>query len=144
MNQVSTQINTARHIARIAENQIKARTGMRMQVVLYTTEERKTPQQMLHIIARSLQMIPEVYTMKTRKREIAELRFLTSLLLRKFYPRVTLKQIAMLYGGQDHTSIMNGLERASQLLETYDTEFTRKYNTALNAVLSWLRDQDIR
>jgi len=96
--------------------------------------------QMLHIITAALNMRPDIYSMKTRKREVAELRFLTSLLLRKFYPRVTLKQIAILYGGQDHTSIMNGIDRATNLLETYDLDFTKKYNTALNAVLSWLKD----
>jgi chromosomal replication initiation ATPase DnaA len=144
MSQASLQINAARHIARAAESQIKARTGMRMRVMLYTTEEKHTPQQILRIIAGALNMHPDAYTMKTRKREVAELRFLSALLLRKFFPRLTLKQIAVYYGGQDHTSIMNGVMRATQLLETFDTVFTKKYNTALNAITSWIKEQEIK
>jgi chromosomal replication initiation ATPase DnaA len=114
---------------------------MRMHVLLYTGEERHTPKQMMTIIAHALQMSPEVYSVKTRKREIAELRFLSALLLRKFFPRLTLKQIASYYGGQDHTSIINGVMRAHNLLDTCDAGFTYKYNTALNAITKWLKDE---
>ena len=113
---------------------------MRIKVMLYVNEERKGPEQMLRIIANALQMGYENYTIKCRKREVVELRFLSALLLRKFYPRLTLKQIASLYGGQDHSSIINGVERATDLLETNDRHFTEKYNTALNTVTQWLKD----
>jgi len=133
-------MNTARTIARSAEKQIKSRTGMRIKVMLYVNEERKGPEEMLQAIANALHMSFDIYRVKSRKREVVELRFLSSLLLRKFYPRLTLKQIAALYGGQDHSSIINGVERATDLLETNDVPFTRKYNTALNTVTQWLKD----
>lgn len=136
----TTQMNTARTIARSAEKQIKSRTGMRIKVMLYVNEERKGPEEMLQVIANALHMSIDNFRVKCRKREVVELRFLSSLLLRKFYPRLTLKQIACLYGGQDHSSIINGVERATDLLETKDIAFTKKYNTALNTVTQWLKD----
>lgn len=136
----TTQMNTARTIARSAEKQIKSRTGMRIKVMLYVNEERKGPEEMLQVIANALHMSIDNFRVKSRKREVVELRFLSSLLLRKFYPRLTLKQIAALYGGQDHSSIINGVERATDLLEINDTAFTKKYNTALNTVTQWLKD----
>ncbi|MBA3828663.1 MAG: hypothetical protein H0X33_06985 [Taibaiella sp.] len=140
MNYATTQINAARHIARAAEKQIKTTTGMRIKVMLCTTEDRKGPQQMLQTIANALGMCADCFTEKTRKREVVELRFLSSLLLRKFYPRVTLMQIAAMYGGQDHTSIINGVTRASNLLDTNEPTFTGKYYKALNTVTKWLKD----
>ena len=100
----------------------------------------KTPDQMLQIIAGASQMDLHTFTTKTRKREIVELRFLASLLLRKYYPGITLKQIAVLYGGQDHTSVMNGLARANDLLDINDPVFTYKYLNAVTAINQWIKE----
>lgn len=100
----------------------------------------KSPDKMLEIIAAAAQMDHQLFTTKTRKREVVELRFLASLLLRKYYPGITLKQIAALYGGQDHTSVMNGLARANDLLDINDPVFTYRYLTAVNAINTWIRN----
>jgi chromosomal replication initiation ATPase DnaA len=140
MNYAATQINQARQIARIAEKQINVQTGLRMKIMLYPGEDKKRPEEMLHIIAKTLGMVDDCYTLRSRRRDIVDARFISTLLLRRFYPKVTLKQIAAFYGGQDHTSIMNAITRGSNLLETHDIVFTKKYNQALNAVLIWLKD----
>jgi chromosomal replication initiation ATPase DnaA len=101
--------------------------------------EAKSPEMMLQVIAAALHTDYKYFTTKTRKREIVELRFLASLLLRRYYPGLTLKQIAQLYGGQDHTSVMNGLARGNDLLDIKDPVFTYRYLHAVNAINQWIK-----
>lgn len=144
MNYAPTQrISTARHIARTAQQQIKNKTGMRVNLLLCPSEHtNKTPEEMLNIIARALGMNPACYRMKTRVRNIAELRFIGAMLLRSNFPRTTLQQIAAFFGGQDHSSILYGLTRASNLIYTSDARFIKKYNNALKKVNQWLRTEE--
>lgn len=137
------QMTTARHIARSARQQIKDKTGMQVTVVLYPTETTlKTPEKMLRVIAIALDMSPDCYKMKTRMRNIAELRFIAAMLLRSNFPKITLHQVAALFGGQDHTSVMSGLTRAYDLIYTGDQRFITKYNKALQSVNIWLRTEE--
>ena len=139
---LATQINTARHIARSAEQQIKTRTGLRITLLLCPSDtNRKKPEHMLRMVANTLNVDYEHFKTNSRKRDIVELRFIGALLLRRFYPNVTLKQIGSLFGGQDHTSVINAVSRAYKLLDTKDIIFTTKYNNALNTVNLWLKEQ---
>jgi len=139
---LATQISTARHIARVAEQKIRTNTGLRITLMLFPNDlDRKKPEYMLRLVSNSLGIDHEQFKTKTRKREIVELRFIGALLLRRFYPGVTLKQIGGLFGGQDHTSVINGISRAYNLLETNDIIFCTKYNKALNTVNLWLKEQ---
>jgi chromosomal replication initiation ATPase DnaA len=114
--------------------------GMHFSVLQYPTEfVNTTPQRMLHVIALALDMNPECYRMKTRVRNIVELRFIGSLFLRRHFPALTLHQIAAYFGGQDHSSVINGLSRAHALIYTRNSDFVRKYNTAVKSVNKWLR-----
>lgn len=115
--------------------------NMRMTLVLSVYGKgSKSPDKMLEIIAAASQLDYNYFKAKTRKREIVELRFLAALLLRKYYPNITLKEIARLYGGQDHTSVMNGLTRANELLDINDPVFTYKYQNAVNAINRWINE----
>jgi len=135
------QITDARHIARSAQQQIKDKTGMEVTMVLYPSENTiKTPERMLHIIATALNESPLNYKLKTRIRNIVELRFIAAMFLRSNFPTITLHQIAALFGGQDHTSIISGISRAYELIYIGDEKFLGKYKTALAAVNSWLRN----
>ena len=123
------QISAARHIARSAQQQIKMKTGMRVNMVLYSPEaDAQTPEEMLRVIAKALGMSPDSYKLKNRERYIVELRFIAALLLRRNFPKMTLHQIGTLFGGQDHTSIIG------------DPRFVTKYNTALQSVNLWLKN----
>jgi chromosomal replication initiation ATPase DnaA len=134
------QMNTARHITLSAERQIKSKTGIRIAVMLCPIENNYyTPEEMLEVIANALGMNPDCYRMKTRMRDVVEMRFIAALLLRMHFPRFTLNQIAILFGGQDHTSILSGLARAHNLIFTGDALFVKKYDTVLTSVNAWLR-----
>jgi chromosomal replication initiation ATPase DnaA len=140
MSYAMTQ-TAARHITRAAEQQIRTKTGMRVTLVLCPSDNPlKSPEQMLRVVARSLNTSPEVFQEKNRKRQVVEVRFVAALLLRYYYPTITLKQIGLLFGGQDHTSIMNALTRAQNLLYTNDVVFTAQYKHALNTVNQWINE----
>lgn len=137
-----TNISTARTITRSAQQRIKNKTGMGVSLLLYTGESNfKTPQRMLHVIALALNMNPEYYRMRTREREIAEMRFLGAHFLRSHFPRITLHQIAALFGGLDHSTVISGLMRAQDLIYTGDIRFINKYKTAAKAIDIWLRKE---
>jgi chromosomal replication initiation ATPase DnaA len=135
------QINIARHIARSAQRQIENKTGMRIAIMLRQGENAKTPEEMLKVIAMALSMNADCYRMKTRIRDIVEMRFIGALLLRMHFPRFTLSQIALLFGGQDHTSILSGIARAHNLIYTHDVGFTEKYSIALKTVNAWMNNE---
>lgn len=101
------------------------------------------PKRMLEVIARSLHMSPACFEMKSRVRTIIELRFLGALMLRQKFPAITLKEIGMLFGGQDHTSVMNGIEKAYTYIHTGDKRFIDKYHTARRSVNSWIARNNI-
>ena len=135
-------IAKARHITRAAEQQIRDKTGMKVTLVLCPGyNPAKTPEQMLQIVAGALNMDITSYKKKTRERDYVDLRFIAAFLLRSFFPGVTLQNITVFFGGQDHTSIINGLARAGMLIATGDARFTAKYEAALRSVNKWLRKE---
>lgn len=136
------QISAARHIARVAQQRIKEETGLGMTLVVCPeTQSPRTPEQMLAAIARGLGMHGQSYRLKCRTRDIAELRFIGAMLLRTHYPGITLCEIGGLFGGQNHSSVIHGTTRGSELLRLGDTRFIQKYNTAQKTVNKWLRKE---
>lgn len=135
------QVSTVRNIARTAQQQIKNKTGMGMTMLVYPTETNsKTPEQMLTVIAMALDMAPETFRLRSRERNVVELRFIGALFLRMSFPLITLQQIAALFGGQDHSSIISGLSRAKDLISCGDQRFVQKYNIILRTINLWVRE----
>jgi chromosomal replication initiation ATPase DnaA len=133
------QLTAARNIVRSAQQQIKNKTGLGVTLLVYAEgATSKTPEQMLAIIAAALGMSTDCYRMRTREKNVVELRFIGALFLRRNFPLVTLQQIAALFGGQDHSSVINGLSRAYGLIYSEDERFLKKYNAALQTVDVWL------
>ena len=138
-----TPESAARHIARTAQQKIRKTTGMTVNVLLYPNDDAmKTPEQLLHVVAMSLNMGSDCYRLRTRKRDIVELRFIAAMLMRMNFPNVTLQQIAGYFGGQDHSSILSGLTRAQDLIYTGELRFLTKYNAVFKSVNLWLRKEE--
>lgn len=139
-----SQINSAKTITRLAEKKIEKKTGMRVSLIAYTDHHiARSPEKMMVLIADTLGMDKSAFTLRSRARPVVELRFLTAYFLRNYFPTITLCQISALFGGQDHTSIMNGLARTAMLLEVRDESFVSKYDQVLKAVNQWLRKESI-
>ena len=130
---------TTRSIVRMTQQRIKFKTGVGVSIMLRSSQDPlRTPEKMLQKIARSLNMNYDCFTRRSRERDIAELRFLGAYFLRVHFPAITLHQIAALFGGMDHSTVISGLVRANNLIYTGDSRFMEKYQTALNAVNQWL------
>jgi chromosomal replication initiation ATPase DnaA len=115
--------------------------GIPMRLPISRTQQAiKKPMDMLRVIANTLQMSVEHYIERNRSREVVDLRFLSAKLLRHYYPNITYKEIGALYGGQDHTSIMNAIGKANDLLYIGDKSFTQKYQAALNSIEQWINE----
>ncbi len=135
---------TTRNIVRMAQQRIKFKTGIGVSIMLRSSQDPlNTPEKMLQKIALSLNMSYECFTKRSRERDIAELRFLGAYFLRVHFPAITLHQIAALFGGMDHSTVISGLVRANNLIYTADTRFMVKYQTALNAVNQWLNKPEL-
>lgn len=141
-NRQATGIKEARHIARTAQHTIRVKTGIKVSLMLCPTYDMlHTPEQMLYRIAKALGMEAAAYRKRSRERSIVELRFIGAHFIRTYFPNVTLHQIAALFGGQDHSSVISGLMRANELLYVGDARFVEKYNAASRAVDMWLKNE---
>ena len=137
---VRRQEKTTRHIVRSPQREIRNRTGMTVSLMFNHsgTDNLKTPEAMMQVIAIALDMHTGYYKKRSRARDVVELRFIAAQLMRVYFPYITLQQIASLFGGQDHTSIINGIARAHSLIYIGDAGFTRKHDLAVKAVNLWL------
>lgn len=137
-----SKLCSAKSITKQAERSIEKKTGLRVNLIAYRDSHiARTPEKMMNIIAGSLGMDRTHYTLRSRERDVVELRFLAAYFLRSYFPTITLHQISMFFGGVDHTSVMNGLARANMLLEMEDQRFSHKYETVLRSVNQWLRKE---
>ncbi len=100
-----------------------------------------SPEKLLSVVACSLNMDTEDYKIRSRARSYTDLRFIGAFLLRTFCPAITLQQISVLFGQQDHTSVHNGIVRAAGFLSVGDDEFSSKYHLALKSVNEWLNNE---
>lgn len=65
------------------------------------------------------------------KQSLVDLRCITTVLIRKYVPSFTYKMIAKLYGGMDHTTIINYTKIFEDRIFTNDDEFIEKYSKAV-------------
>jgi chromosomal replication initiation ATPase DnaA len=134
-----TEMASLRQIARAAQREMRKATGREITFLLFSENRKeKTPEKMLQVLASALHAAHNCFSQKRRTRQLAELRFIATLLLRKHFPQITLQQIGAMFGGMDHTSIIYGYTRGTDLLATGDTSFTQKFKAAQCAVHSWL------
>jgi chromosomal replication initiation ATPase DnaA len=141
MNTAINHLEAVRTMARDAETKIRKQTGMGISLMVCPPDnQQKTPEQMMQKIASVLHMSPECYVVKMRQRDIVDLRFIAAHLLRRYFPGITLNDIALYFGGRDHTTIINALRKTNDLLQTNDLCFTTKYYHVIRALNEWIND----
>lgn len=86
-----------------------------------------SPEQILDIVSDVLCKPQSVFYVKCNKRDAVDARCIAAVLLYNNTSR-TLVEIGQLFGGQDHTTIMNLLNRYQARKDTNDTQFMYKYN----------------
>lgn len=134
------QLNIAHSLMSDCEQQIFEKTGMKVRLRMSSTSiVGRDPKDMMHVIANSLGLKLLDYT-GGKKAKNVELRFITSLFLKQYWPELTYVKIGELFGGQDHTTIMNAINVGTEYLQNGDQKFTAKYNTAKSAIDKWLSE----
>lgn len=135
------QLNMAHEQMRTCEDAIFHHTGMkvRVQMISAISLDGKDPKDLLPVIAKALGRIPADYVTISRKRAIVEMRFITTLFLKQYWPELPLTHIGSFYG-QDHSTILNGFSKAQSLLENQEATFTSKYYIVKKAIEGWLKE----
>lgn len=96
---------------------------------------------MLEAIAKALGRTVEDYEVRSKKREYTELRFIAAKIMRHYFPKITLREIGAHFNQDfDHTSVINMLDQANNLLEGNDEAFTLKYRKATTAIYKWITE----
>lgn len=141
MNYDVGQMNEIYGVLRSAEVIIKERTGLYVKLEVSPVQQTdKKPTQMIEVICRALRVDERELGDKTRKQEIVWARHITIHYLRKYYTYLTLKDIGLMMGGLDHTTVINSLDRVEALTETRDSKFMPKYYVAEQAIKMWLSE----
>lgn len=128
-------------IANDARRKLKAH-GIEAEVIILTRELResgtsKEPADMMDFLEEVLMMPKGSYKLRSRKIDIVVLRQIGAVLLRKFYPSITVKQIGVLFG-HDHSTVCWNLDTAEDRIGTKDDLFYPKYIRALKEIHAWL------
>ena len=133
------QLNIAYRLLRRCEEQISKDTGISVRLhLLDASIENKTHQEMLAKIAEALGMPIDAYKIASKKAEFVDLRFIAAVMLEDYYPSLTAKAVAEIFGGQDHTTVLNARVSARKYLATQDERFCKKYHIVKQAIEEWL------
>lgn len=136
------QLNTAHDLMAICADEIFAKTGLKIRLSISLAPlSGIEPKTILPVVAQSLGMKMQDYDPHSRKAERVALRFLAVLFIRQYWPEMTYKQIAAIFG-QDHSTIIHSQRTSADLLETGDKKFTTKYLTVKDAVEKWLKNYE--
>lgn len=133
------QLNIAHSIMRYCEEKIYKNTGLSVRLhLLNATLEDKQPEEILKKIAESLNMSFEDYSNKSKKSDYVDLRFVAAVILHEYFPKLPAVSIAQIFGGQDHSSVLNARQKGQEYLGQGDERFSKKYNIATLAIEQWL------
>ncbi len=137
------QLNQAHNIMAECEEKIFLETGLKIRLNMSkATLQVLRPDELLVVVAHSLGMKVEDYSKHSKKNNVVTLRFLASLFIKKYWPKFPTKEIGLMFGGQDHTTVLNALKMGANLLENGDQQFTSKYNIVQDAVNNWIKNYE--
>lgn len=116
-----------------AQNKILKQTGLMVKLTYRKIAEDRVVKQ--HIIDRSTMAVSYIFGFdevalygKSRKHHLSDARFALWFLIREQVP-ISQHELGRRFSGRDHTSIMYGLQRCQDLIET-EPDYAAKYNEA--------------
>ena len=89
------------------------------------------------IIAESLGMEVRYYSMRSKKTDVVELRFIAVMIIKSLF-KISYRTLCNKWGGWEHDRIIYMKIRGQELIEVNDTQFMVKYIKAVNAVVKYL------
>lgn len=131
------QQRLAAQIVRDAEKKIAAMVGHdRVKLAWYTGLEKKSPDEMMLVIAKSMKVHPKDIFLKSNKPEHVDYRRVCVLCLNRLYPGITQHRLGNLIG-YDHTTVQSLLKTAEDMLFTNDEKFCPLFYPAYSRAKNW-------
>jgi len=144
MNELTElQKQEIKEVIAFAQKTVKLRTGLTIKLFYETPKDLFDsffipPVDLVRVMLRSLKIEMEDVQSDSRKREVVAARQIITHILKKYYKKITLKQIGHLFGGQDHTTIVNSNQKAQLRMDSTELFFIERYYQALGAVEKWV------
>lgn len=135
-------INTINSILCMAEAAILDQTGIKMRLLIMNGAPKRkgTPEDLLTVIAASMEMMYQDYCHPSKRFEYSRLRSLGVHFLRVYFPKMSLKMIGEYMGGMDHSSIIYYLKKVQKLIDEGEQYFMQDYDNALTVITQWERE----
>jgi len=131
INANSDQLEYVTGILRFTEKQILANTGLRIKLECVKFQEPDYPaRRMFQLIVSELGYDILDICGPSRKREFVCLRIICADILRKHYPKMTLKEIGAMLGGRDHSSIVHYFNEARNMESTENEHYLKMKENA--------------
>lgn len=116
-------------------------TGVHVRLnIEYVVNRQMSIPALMEIVARALDMKKEDYGQKCRHTRYLNLRMMGCLMLRRYYPQLSLTRIAQLMGGWDHTTIKAIFKNIDNYTETKDARFLGILEIVETEVKQWLAE----
>lgn len=87
------------------------------------------------VVTKLMPMTIDAVTGKCRVRDVAMTRFIIIHIIKQLEPRATLKDIGLIFGGRDHTTMIHSLRTLQDLLDV-DKKLSAQYAEILDKVKS--------
>ncbi|MFN4248947.1 MAG: hypothetical protein ACK4EY_14565 [Flavipsychrobacter sp.] len=139
-------INTINTIAAMAEQDVFAKTGMRVRFIVAPcihSRDGEYPEDYLQVIANALGYNMSDYKREGRATGLVDLRRLATHFITAYFPDITDKKVAEIFHeGIDHTVIIHYNKTFQQKMS--EPEFVEKYDAVLNAITQWQTLQELK
>lgn len=132
-----TQANALNDICRHAEKLAFQKTGLRVRLEIRGIEDERPPIELIKCIGEHFAVTIEELESDSKARSLSWVRFVCYLMLKEHYEGITLEEIAKMFK-RHHTSVVQGLQSAKNLLDTKDRAFTTMYNQTKTLCNTWL------
>jgi hypothetical protein len=128
-------------LLQFAAKEILVKTGINVEIsysLNFKYSYGEPHKRMIAELAKAMKLRVSRVTAKSRKRELVTTRQVIILMLKRYFPDLTLTAIAALMGGMDHTSVLYNQRIAAERLQIKDEIFMAKYTVAETAVNEWV------
>jgi|GEM_PF-5195874 len=115
--------------------------GIDVDVVITVEGVSKSPYEMAECIEQALGFKKDSYKLRTSDKSFVMLRMVCAVLIKRFYPSITMVRLGKMLSGLHHTTIIAAMKDANELILKKDYDFYPKYSTALKAVERWARSE---
>ncbi len=129
-------------IIRFAEKQIFIKTGREFALELRDWAASKTEARMaIDVILEGMGYKLEALRLKYRGWHLVAARQIVCYLVRRYYPKTSLKELQNILGYADHTTVIHCVSVCRQRMVTGETNFMNLFSKAESTLKTWIENQ---